>query len=411
MRILLLTTLLGSCLGQLPDIPEEYINLLKDYITPQSGEYGDVSPSCKNASDSFLEDLASIQSGAARMSSVKKLDSTTLYPPPGLVSDNNIVHFPGAFSGCLAIKDEGLAMDGKTQLYEPDSDLDGKYCLLTLVGYNTYKGAAGGEEERKRYLHEGSLLPGKEERMALAGGGSCPIKQNFNDGNSGLFKVAKCVPKGCTEEDVRIGALNYLYELGQNTQLVPAFDKDSVGGTYADVFSCHTLDEKVEMTTVDIIMIVVVACFVLLVGLATWLDVGSTVLDLNYIPKSLLPPLQGFSAYHNIIKICSVSGGPSDGSNLSCVNGLKYISITWVVLGHTLWEYCNTSKFGAFTASATALSNVAGTLPFTAVWNGLFAVDTFFVIGGCLLAFHTLKEMDKTKGGNVGMWGMFYVHR
>ena len=407
MRILLLTALLGSCLGQ---IPEPYISLLKDYVTPNSGVYGNLSPTCQNASDKFGADVEAIQgilTGATvRQSSLLKLDATTLFPPPGLLSDTNAVHFAGAFSGCLSIKDEGSKVD------EPDSDLDGKYCLLTLVGYETYMGAAGGGEERRGYAHEGSFLPGKEERIALAGGEkSCPAPNTgFDDGQSGLFKVAKCVPKGCSEKDVRIGALNYLYELGQ-LGLIPEFEAGSKDGYYADVFSCHTLDEKVEMTTGDIIMIVVVSCFVLLVALATWLDVGSTVLDLNYIPKSLLPPLQGFSAYHNIIKICSVSGGPSDGSNLSCVNGLKYISITWVVLGHTLWEYCNTSKFGAFTASATALSNVAGTLPFTAVWNGLFAVDTFFVIGGCLLAFPTLKEMDKTKGGNVGMWGMFYVHR
>ena len=54
-----------------------------------------------------------------------------------------------------------------------------------------------------------------------------------------------------------------------------------------------------------------------------------------------------------------------------------------------------------------ATDNVAA----TPLWNGLFGVDTFFVIGGCLLAFHTMKEMDKTKGGNRVMWLMFYVHR
>ena len=47
----------------------------------------------------------------------------------------------------------------------------------------------------------------------------------------------------------------------------------------------------------------------------------------------------------------------------------------------------------------------------TVLWNGLIGVDTFFVIGACLLAFHTMKELDKTMGGNRGMWLMFYVHR
>ena len=45
------------------------------------------------------------------------------------------------------------------------------------------------------------------------------------------------------------------------------------------------------------------------------------------------------------------------------------------------------------------------------IWNGLIGVDTFFVVGGCLLSYHTMRELDRTKGGNAGMWVMFYVHR
>ena len=45
------------------------------------------------------------------------------------------------------------------------------------------------------------------------------------------------------------------------------------------------------------------------------------------------------------------------------------------------------------------------------IWNGLIGVDTFFVVGGCLLSYHTMRELDRTKGGNAGMWIMFYVHR
>ena len=45
---------------------------------------------------------------------------------------------------------------------------------------------------------------------------------------------------------------------------------------------------------------------------------------------------------------------------------LRYLSISWIVLGHVLWEYCNTSSFGAFTSSARATGdgtdNVAATV-------------------------------------------------
>ena len=98
------------------------------------------------------------------------------------------------------------------------------------------------------------------------------------------------------------------------------------------------------------------------------------------------------------------------------------------MLGHVLWEYCNTSSFGAFTSSARATGDgtdnvaatVAGavstistisTISTQVIWNGLIGVDTFFVVGGCLLSYHTMRELDRTKGGNAGMWIMFYVHR
>ena len=55
--------------------------------------------------------------------------------------------------------------------------------------------------------------------------------------------------------------------------------------------------------------------------------------------------------------------------------------------------------------------DVTDSVAATVLWNALMGVDTFFVIGGCLLSYHTMKELDKTKGGNAKMWAMFYIHR
>merc|ERR1719339_119812 len=224
-----------------------------------------------------------------------------------------------------------------------------------------------------------------------------------------LQKVGKCVPKACSKADVTSGAINHLSTISLQEGANPSKPEEFY---YAAVLNMHTKDEEMELSTADIVMITVVVLFVFVIALSTWLDVGITVLDLPYIPKSLLPYFQGFSAYHNIIKICKVDSGPSDGSNLSCINGLKYISITWIVLGHTLAEYTGVlSYYGIFSSSVLAHQVASTGFPFVAVWNGLLGVDTFLVIGGCLLAFHTLKELDKAKGGSVGMWAMFYVHR
>ena len=150
MRLPLLSSLLSLGLAQ---DPAAYLDLLRDYVTPVSGLYGNVSSACQSASDRYLGDLGSLAvGGPARPSSLLKLDATSPFPPPGLLSDSHIIHFPGSFSGCLAIRD-GLGLDGRSEVGERDPDLDGKYCLLTLVGYETYKGVSGGGAERKGYAH------------------------------------------------------------------------------------------------------------------------------------------------------------------------------------------------------------------------------------------------------------------
>ena len=50
------------------------------------------------------------------------------------------------------------------------------------------------------------------------------------------------------------------------------------------------------------------------------------VLELKYMPESLLPTLKGFSLYHNSKKILNTDV-PTDSSCLNCINGIKYISI------------------------------------------------------------------------------------
>ena len=54
-----------------------------------------------------------------------------------------------------------------------------------------------------------------------------------------------------------------------------------------------------------------------------------------------------------------------------------------------------------FTASMNAVGLAALTPASTAIWNLLLGVDTFFIVGACLLCFHVLQSLDKTKGGNA----------
>ena len=426
MRALFCAMTLQVVVGQL-DI-EAAIDLLKGYITPQEGPPErpfPVSEECLSAGAAYLDGLGKFDTAEVlvrpyRNSSAKKFDASAFFPPSGLTTDSNLIHFPGSFSGCLNIKDDGWIEKDLPR----DPRLDGRYALLTIVNWETLmelssssksriSGVLSASTERGMIVGEQPLfLPERKSLEALA-----RFQGRFSQAQelepmvtSYLQKVGKCVPKVCTDTDITNGAINYLSRLG--LQQLGANASNPEDFYYAVVLDSHTKDEEMELSTADIVMISVVALFVFVIALSTWLDVSITVLDLPYVPKTLLPYFQGFSAYHNIIKICKVDSGPNDGSNLSCINGLKYISITWIVLGHTLAEYTGVlSMWGIFSSSAFAHQVASTGFPFVAVWNGLLGVDTFLVIGGCLLAFHTLKELDKTKGGSIGMWVMFYVHR
>ena len=48
---------------------------------------------------------------------------------------------------------------------------------------------------------------------------------------------------------------------------------------------------------------------------------------------------------------------------------------------------------------------------FAAVANSFPSVDTFFLIGATLLAYSTMKELDKNNGAGIKFWLLFYFHR
>ncbi|GFR70558.1 nose resistant to fluoxetine protein 6-like [Elysia marginata] len=118
-------------------------------------------------------------------------------------------------------------------------------------------------------------------------------------------------------------------------------------------------------------------------------------------PSYLVRILAAFSAWTNAEKLLSTKQPPGA---LSCVNGLRVISINWVVLGHVLLILTIFGdNIGAY--SQKALKRWS----FQAIINATFSVDTFFVLSGLLVTYLTLCEM-KRNAGKIN-WVMFYVHR
>ena len=365
--------------------PTELLGCILGFITPQGPG---VSDACRAEGTAYLTaiatELASKPSWAVNM-----LDSSANFPPSGAASDANLFHHPGTQPACLAVRDGA----------EPVS----QYCLLTAVDTAVFCGGPSHPCSDTREMEvpqlparDDHVIPDREWLTALLATDpktndqpkftKCRnLQQRNNTGGalfSGLLKIGKCLPKSCNQQDIVFGGMNYLSNLGIEPPMV-------------SVLPIHCQEAGApapDLDSSDIAMLAVVGCFAGLVLVSTLLDLGVTVLELSYLPTSLLPILQGFSAYHNIMKIMTVGPVTDQSNNLACINGLKYISITWIVLGHVLWEYCIVSAMGAFSASVTATGKANDNIASTAVWNGLMGVDSFFVIGGCLLAFHTLKE-------------------
>ncbi|XP_052790475.1 nose resistant to fluoxetine protein 6-like isoform X1 [Mya arenaria] len=113
--------------------------------------------------------------------------------------------------------------------------------------------------------------------------------------------------------------------------------------------------------------------------------------------------LLSFSVYTNAQKILSTS---QPAKTLTSINGIRFISMLWVVLGHTY-------AFGLqiIDNGATFLPAALKRFSFQAISNATFAVDTFFVLSGLLVAYLTLREMKKCGGAKKFNWGMFYFHR
>ncbi|KAK3732191.1 hypothetical protein RRG08_026573 [Elysia crispata] len=115
----------------------------------------------------------------------------------------------------------------------------------------------------------------------------------------------------------------------------------------------------------------------------------------------LVKVLLAFSVYTNGSKVLNTTQQPG---SVSCIHGIRFFSMSWVILGHT---------FGFI---LTVVENVSSVVPsllsrwsFDAISNAFVSVDTFFTLSGFLVSYLAVTEMKK-RGWRLN-WGLFYFHR
>ena len=206
----------------------------------------------------------------------------------------------------------------------------------------------------------------------------------------GSTQLGVCLPNSCENNDVMeiltpqfLGTINKVYYV---------FDHQDVNSTvswtngdYAALGICSTL----------------IACIIV----GTLIDVSLRHGAGEVIPSSTAIIFQGFSLYTVLRKIVHV-GKNTDG--LACINGIRFWSMVWVIVGHT---YLSILEMNPFVSNPLKFADLYASKSMRLIFNATESVDSFFVIGGCLLSYLTLKEVSKQKGGSIKFWIMYYVHR
>ncbi|XP_063927803.1 nose resistant to fluoxetine protein 6-like [Zophobas morio] len=199
---------------------------------------------------------------------------------------------------------------------------------------------------------------------------------------------ALCLPSGCTTEDMNVVGNTVLRQLLQDIE---------VRVDFSDLL-CQTIDDvNPELTDGAIAAIVVFVLLGTAVLLSTLYDIYITF----YGNQSSPMIIKGFSVYTNGQKIFKMTTPTAD--QLPCLNGLKFISMMWVVAGHQFLipifgSLTNTKYLIQWADHPYSMFLISGTL----------SVDTFFTVGGALMSYSLMKAMHKKRPFNLFL---YYLHR
>ncbi|XP_045603365.1 nose resistant to fluoxetine protein 6 [Procambarus clarkii] len=200
-----------------------------------------------------------------------------------------------------------------------------------------------------------------------------------------LYFYGTCMPSSCAADDLRVSLDARMSALGKQTSAV----------------DCQTRNDTKTLEAADIVVIVVLTVLggLLLAGAA--LDIGINYSDQQQLRKGPWRFLLAFSAYTNIKKIFAISN-KKNPEVISCLHGMRVMSMTWVV-----WAHCYIF-FYTYSTNLLGIQEVTDDVLDETVDNAGFSVDTFFFISGFLVTYGVLKEFSRV--GRIN-WIMYYVHR
>ncbi|KAI5642783.1 acyltransferase family domain-containing protein [Phthorimaea operculella] len=207
-----------------------------------------------------------------------------------------------------------------------------------------------------------------------------------NDVEYGLqpgLTMALCIPKSCTTEEWMNGFI---------------FNISSIGFQYSEVETCRLKNDK-PWVPADYVAVVIFSIILFLTLISTSYDVWQTVI-LKNDRKSLNPLHCSFSVYTNTRRLTTITKNPGA---LECLDGIRAISMVWVILGHTFSTY-HPARLNVIDTFMWSLS-----LGSTWVTAAPISVDTFYMMSGLLLVYTAAGKFTGMKLlKNVHL---FYINR
>ena len=244
-----------------------------------------------------------------------------------------------------------------------------------------------------------------------------------------------CYPAECSSEDINknnVEVAKMMFRAGPGTPfvrpspiipeflasfLVPDADQDMVDTVKRSIIGCsgderHSGDWSSDNVTA-VAVFSVVGFFIVVGTLVDTISKESKLIG-DKIPEGLLIKiLKAFSLTSNLEFIFKHVDKKGSG-RLDCLEGMRAISMTWVILGHNF-------AFGAVLLhvrnyiQTAEVQSTGGSVFLEAIKQGQFSVDTFLFIGATLLSYLLLKDLDKSNGwfhgkGVIRMF-LFYLNR
>ncbi|XP_074037732.1 nose resistant to fluoxetine protein 6 isoform X2 [Leptinotarsa decemlineata] len=200
-----------------------------------------------------------------------------------------------------------------------------------------------------------------------------------------FFKFAICMPDACSAADY-----NTIFQNIFQNEFPPLFRDDF----------CVTKESGEQFKAIDIATMIIICLTACMVICSTTYDVYLHKTE----TKSRHPLMIAFSVYSNGLKILQTSEG--NKGQISVFHGMKTISMFWVITGHGLVAW-----------RSLLVTDMEETTEIQKQWYFFYAtaaplaVDTFFYIGGFLLAYQYMKIKSKPLKEHLLAIPQMIIHR